>query len=301
MICLNFSLKDQDPEFLDISKIPYRPLNQLFTSIPSSTPNWEIPHGPIQSIQLCAMQTSPQSLYSKKIKSGSQNQCDGSIDSDLAEEYCDALDELKKNTNIGYSKDRLVTILTGGTCSAMAFQFADDYIRRKSHQSVEEIIDEISPKYEHSCKTFRTNQAVFNTLHRDSHHPSDDFMRDKVASMLRFYDYSLTDVSDLFYIESCSQEELSQARSKIESFLTQFPEGVFVIRCILMENNDKGEAYGHTTLLIKTNEKQYFYDPDEGIFQLAQGNEIEGFYRLVKSMMLKIIIPYGRIYKIGEA
>ncbi len=102
-------------------------------------------------------------------------------------------------------------------------------------------------------------------------------------------------------MESGNPEESATTMDRIESFLNQYDEGVFIVRCILPENNDKGEAYGHSTLFIKTENHHYFYDPDEGIFKLSKGCESEALHQLVKRMMLKSAVPFGRIYKIQES
>lgn len=286
--------ENQNYGFLDAANMPVHSLDQLFSSTSSDQPQWDL----IDRDILRATSAVSGAII-RKIHPGSQDQCNGPVDFSLAQDYCEALDDLKEFTRISFSKERLVEFLTGGTCSAMSFQFADDYLRRKLHEPIEKIIEDLGFKYHISSAVFRTHQAVFNTLHRDTAHPSTDFLYDKVASMLRFYDRSISDSSDLFLIESGLPEEGAVAKEKITSFLSQFSEGVFVIRCIHPENNDKGEAYGHTTLLIQTKQKSYFYDPDEGIFELGKGTEINALYRLVKRMMLKIAIPFGRIYKIA--
>lgn len=286
---------------LNVSNKPLRSLSDLFPSPSAYIPNWELSNSDIERTSSPESESVVRNPYFQKMKSGNQNECSGPIDFGLAEDYCEALNDLVDSTNIVFSKERLVENLTGGTCSAMAFQFADDYLQRKPYFPTEQIINEICEKYKHSKTAFRTIQAAFNTLHRDSRYPSEDFLCDKVASMLRFYDRYISNASELFYIESCASEEDKDAYEKIGSFLDKFSEGVFVIRCVLLEDNDKGEAYGHTTLLIKTPMEQYFYDPDEGIFKLTKDVEIEALHQLVKRMMLKSAVPFGRIYKIEDA
>lgn len=295
MLWSEFPTQQQNFNFLDVSKKP-RSLHHLFQETSLESPNWEL------SSQKYLPPSEPKSVnqhpYFQKIRQGSQDQCDGPIHFALANDYCEAMDDLKEKTRIGFAKERLVEVLTGGSCSAMSFQFADDYLKRKAYLTPQKIINEISPEYEHSKKKYRTIQAVFNTLHRAS--LTEDFLYDKIDAMLKFYDRSLTDASELFFVESCKSEDDEKNLNMIQSFLDQFPEGVFVVRSIHPQVNDKGEAYGHTTIFIKTPETCYFYDPDEGIYKLTKDYENEGLYVLVKQMMLKILTPFGRIYKIKE-
>lgn len=268
---------------------PSIPLQKLFQPVSLSTPKWEL---------------SDQILHRNRnfqhVQLGSQARCDGPIDFGLAEDYCDALDDLKEGTRVAFSKERLVEYLTGKTCSAMSLQFAYEYLNKKPYASTIELIQKLSEKYSRSSRMLRTIQAVFNTLHSDSRYPSADFMRDKVASMLRFYDRYISDSSQVFFTEPCSGEKNRDALKKIESFLSQFDEGVFVIRCIVPDDHDKGEVYGHTTLYIKSMGHHYFYDPNEGTFELTPNFEIIGLYQLIKRMMLKSAVPCGRIYEIQE-
>lgn len=299
MFNLTLSIQEQNHGFLNVSSENHRPLHELFNTTTAPIPNWELPSRFI-SASTRRKEIAHQTNFFQKMKPGSQDKCSGPIEFNLGEDYCDALDDLKESTRIAFSKDRLVDSLTGGSCSAMAFEFADDYLRRRPFASAEEIIDEISPKYRLSSLAFRTIQAAFNTIHRDPVYPSYDFMRDKIGAMLRFYDRMISDSSELFYTESCTAEEDTDSLKKIESFLTQFEEGVFVIRCLAPKDNDKGEAYGHSTIFIKAAKGQYFYDPDKGIFRLTEGFEAEGLHQLVKKMMLRAAASFGRIYKIKQ-
>lgn len=232
----------------------------------------------------------------KKIKEGTQEENRGEIDVSLAQDYCDALNDLSEKTHVAFSADRLQNPLTGGTCSAMAFEFINDYLTNRLSSNPEKIIHEMGDKYQRSSEKFRTHQAVFNTLHRDAQYPSDDFMRDKIGAMLRFYDRTITDASERFYIEFGTKNEIEQAKETIASFLDNYPEGIFVVRSILFGTNDKGEEYGHSTVLIREPDKTFFYDPNQGIFELS--NESQDVVDILKPMMQKWVVPFGRIYKV---
>ncbi len=292
-------IENQNCGFLDVSREERLSLRDIFNAAIDPAPNWE-PRG--RSAFALSRKGDPedQTFYFKKICHGNQDECSGPIDYSLGQDYCDALDDLKESTRISFSEERLVRDLTGGSCSAMAFEFADDYLRRRPFASAEEIIHAIGPKYRQSSLAFRTVQAAFNTLHRDPITPSHDFMRDKIGAMLRFYDRTISDSSDLFFTERCTPKEDANSLKKIELFLSQFEEGVFVVRCLFPDDSDKGEAYGHSTVFIKTADGQYFYDPDAGIFRLTEGSEANGLHQLVKKMMLRSAAPFGRIYKITQ-
>lgn len=240
-------------------------------------------------------------LVQKKIKPGSQEEKDGDIYPGLAEYHCEVLNEFSKETHVLFSADRLESNLTGGTCSAMSFKFADTYLKRRPSSAPEQIFEDIGDLYEQSSKIFRTRQAAFNTIHKDPAHPSTDFMRDKIDAMLRLYDRKITDASEPFsmkvlFLEGPSSKELQKTEGKITSFLNKYPEGVFVVRCILPEQNDKEEHCGHSTILIREGDKSYFYDPNEGISEIP--SDPKALVDVLSPMMQRWGIPNGRIYKI---
>lgn len=294
-------MQEEDPGFMNVPVGPPRSLADVFaTFVPPTPPDWDLsgqevlatsPDGSEEQTDFIA-----EKKNFKKIKQGTQEKKNGDIRVSVAQYYCESLNESAEKTHVVFSPSRLQNPVSGGTCSAMAFEFADKYLQRRPTMSPEEIFDEISPAFENSTIKFRTRQAVFNTLHKDPKYPSNDFMRDKVGSMLNFYGRSITDSSEMFYMEGPSSEDTQKAQEKIKLFLNDYPEGVFVVRCILFDSNDKGEAYGHSTLLIREKDKSYFYDPNEGVYELPK--EPEALVGIIKPMMQKWVIPYGRIYKI---
>lgn len=292
---------EEDSGFMHVPDGSAQSLAELFVaSVPDTLPvDWDLSDRDILATSDGLVEQTDcdvQAECFKKIKEGSQEGQVGGVDVGLVEDYCDALNDHSEKTHIVFSPERLENPVTGGTCSAMAFEFADDYLRRKGSMTAEEIFDEIGSKYDSSSEKFRIHQAVFNTLHREDQYPRGDFMRNKIEAMLRFYDRYVIDSSEIVHIENPSAADIERAQEKIGLFLNDYTEGVFVIRCIMFADNDKGESHGHSTILIRENGKTYFYDPNEGVYELP--NDPEALIAILKPMMEKWHIPYGRIYKI---
>ncbi len=306
MSSIDFSIiPEDDSGFLDIPVGAPRSLSDLFaSSVAETSPNSDLSgHDILATSDETAEQTDfvEKKEYFKKIKHGNQAQNAGEIRVQLAQKYCEKLNEYSEETHVVFSPSRLQNPISGGTCSAMAFDFADKYLDKRPTMTPDEIFDEIAPRFENSSLLFRTRQAVFNTLRKDDRYPPADFMRDKVGSMLRAYGRSITDSSEMFYMKdtltlNSSSKEIKQAMKKIEQFLNEHSEGVFVIRCVVLEDNDKGELFGHSTTLIREKDKSYFYDPNEGIYELPK--ETEALVDILKPMMQKWCVPFGRIYRI---
>ncbi len=252
----------------------------------------------------------------KKVKKSSQEHQAGATDSDLAKMYCKALSEQSPQTHIVFSKDRLEERNTGGTCTAMTGEFVKDYLKEKQKVSFEivsgvirkktplspiELFGQIEDKYKTSSEYFRTIQATFNTIHEDEEAQLNDldYMEAKINAMMRFYDLQVTDSSELFYMPINSTHECrKEAVAKIEAFMNLHQEGVFIIRCINPNSDsDKGEAYGHTTALIRDQGESYFYDPNEGVYDLPNGSQ--AIYDVLTPMTQRWAVPNARIYKVG--
>jgi hypothetical protein len=118
-----------------------------------------------------------------------------------------------------------------------------------------EIIDAISPRYVKSSVEFKINQAAFNTIERNHLENTDDFKKQKIAAMLKLYHRE---------IEYCSEEVdlfFQVADQQISKIFTQLPEGIFAIRALLPEENQKEELHGHSTVLINEGKEIFYYNP----------------------------------------
>lgn len=286
--------------FLNIGAMPACSLQDLFRPCQTTDHNFQLTNRELENTpenQEKIISSASKSF--KIIKKGTQESNAGPIDESLAKDYCDGLNEhLRQSHAIVFSADRLQNPVSGGTCSAMSFEFANDYLRRRPSSPPQMIFDDLEKKYETSSEYFRTIQSTFNTLHRNKEIDAEDFLKEKVASMMHFYDRTVTDSSETFNIEFDPKNEAVKATEIIESFLDQHPQGVFVIRCILLEPNEKGEAYGHSMILINDPEGSYFYDPGQGVFELSQDDPAGSLMEVLKPVMLKWAVPLGRLYKI---
>lgn len=229
----------------------------------------------------------------KLIKSGSQNDCSGNVETDKAKAICAHLNSSPEK-GVAFQEHRVTAFIMGGTCSAMSFEFADRYLKAKeAGLSPEEAIDRISPDFEQSNLEFRTRQSAFNTICKSMKKEAGDFKKAKIAAMLRFHQRKVVKASDCFDLDK------GDSLKKIEKILKQFQQGVFVVRCILENRSEKGEAFGHSTILIRDGGQNYFYDPAKGISELETGYEASVLHELLSAHNRQWGIYSGRIYQIA--
>jgi hypothetical protein len=237
------------------------------------------------------IQSTRNNLKYKVVTPGSQVHCSGSVDRQQAEDYCKRLDE--NNEGIRFPEEKVTDYLMGGTCSAMTFDFAHNYLEKRKAMDPEAVIELIGPHYDTSSAIFRTRQAAFNTLRKDPDQPPSDFSKAKIASMLKLHDRHIVAASEEFNLDS------KKSLDQIKNIFNTFQQGVFVIRCLHPEDNSKGESYGHSLALIRDEDHRYFYDPCEGVYELDKEHEPETVHHLLAQANNNWDIPLARIYQIS--
>lgn len=227
----------------------------------------------------------------KVIKSGSQSACIGNVDVDKAQDICAMLNRDSED-DVKFRAYKVSMSIHGGTCSAMAFEFADRYLKaREAGLSAEQTIDRLSPDFKTSNLEFRTRQSAFNTIYK-SKQTAGDFKKAKIASMLRFHQRKVVQASDCFDLDTL------YSLKNIEEILQEFQRGVFVIRCISEDNSEKGESHGHSMVLIREDGKNYFYNPGTGVSELDPNYPAGALYKELRKINRQFDIPLGRIYQI---
>ncbi len=253
---------------------------------------------PIIGLLLSQIEKTLAPISFKVIKAGSMNECIGPIDKAHALNVCDILNK-EKTTGVRFPKNLLIPglkdgiLLLGGTCSAMSFDFADRYLRLRKTHSSEIAITALGDEFKTSSVVFRTRQAAFNTISKNHHNPSDDFGKAKIQAMLAFHKRKVVEASEHIYLPHSSSVE------KIGKILNRFQQGVFVIRSIQEAENQKDEVQGHSTILIRDGEKQYYYDPGKGVSEIESGYEATTLHKFLREHSRIWNIPSARIYKIS--
>lgn len=187
--------------------------------------------------------------------------------------------------------------LTGGTCSAMSFDYIDNYLKQNEGIGDDttrrlEVIKNMRLRYAVSSTEFRINQTAFNTICKFSQEHSEDFKKDKMASMLNFYDRKIVHASREVSLLS------RNAQKKICSILDNLSYGVFAVRALLTADNAKEEERGHTMVLIKEKDGCFFYDANVGVLQLVKGSEAKVLHNCLQAACCTFNIPNARFYQV---
>ena len=231
-------------------------------------------------------------IRSTVVKTGSQNDCSGAVEVDKAKKICERLNQVKPN-GIYFSDAKVDTTISGGTCSAMSFDFANRYMELRKNHTPDEIINLIGSDYERSSQAFRTTQAAFNTIGKAAGETSEDFKQAKIDAMLHLHNRKVILASEPFDLKE------QAALTKIRKILREFTEGVFIVRVLLPKDNEKEENFGHSTVLIRDGDRQLFYDPFQGVLNIEKGFESTTLCSLLMNFLAFWEIHAGRIYQIA--
>lgn len=206
----------------------------------------------------------------KSIKTGSQLDCQGSIEMDESKKICRELNSRRPN-GVEFRESAITEPkVGGGTCSAMAFDFAARYLQHRRVLPPQFAIEQITVDdwqmsgYERSSPTFRIRQAAFNTISK-TQEASSDFKRDKIDAMVHLHNLSV--------VNALEEIDMSQpdAAVKFAEVLETSGNGVFVLRVLKPDTNEKEEAHGHSAILIHEDEiEPHFYDPCDGLHEIER-------------------------------
>lgn len=218
---------------------------------------------------------------------GSQKENFGFVDPKKVSKIFDKVTRSNKKELVRFDKeslqigDRGQYYVDKGTCTAMSFVFAKKYLmacrsfNAKFREDYIGIIERISPEFEQSNELFRSLQIVFNTikLAENTNPLSDEFKLQKIAAMGSYFDFSINEG-----VGFSLAVPLPHVIDLLEEIIKNLEDGVYLVRQIAPEQNEKGELHGHTTLFIKERDIQLFYDPNQGIVELESGKEVTKLY-----------------------
>lgn len=228
----------------------------------------------------------------KVIKEGSQTLNKGEIDWVQAHKTTEKLNKFVKG--VVFLKNALTPFIEGGTCSAMAFEFLDQYLLHREKLSPEKVIETISPNFETSSLFFRTRQAAFNTIQKDPEHPVSDFRRAKIEAMLKLYNIKVLDASD--EVDITEKESLH----KIKTILKKFENSFLILRILRPSKNHKEEKYGHSMVLIRDQGREYFYEPNQGVIEINKKYTAKAIHEFLIKLEDSWGISHASFYQVSR-
>ena len=89
-----------------------------------------------------------------------------------------------------------------------------------------------------------------------------------------------------------------RSTSGIQYNRTSRPEGIFLIRILKPADNEKLEDHGHSLVYIKENGLGLFYDPNEGVRNLASSEHSQVLLAGFKSCFQSFKIHKARFYRL---
>jgi hypothetical protein len=259
---------------------------------------WECLHSAMASFEhvrkyICRFFNLTFSHYSY-VHRGDQSGGSGLVSRDRVQQICNTLNS-ERVRGVFFNAQTVENHVGGGTCSAMAIDFINEYLQTKAQKpsSPSKIIEKISQRYTHSSKEFMHNQAAFNTIEKNSREYTTDFKKDKIAAMLKLYHRN---------VGYCSEEvDLSShtADRKISQIISRLPKGIFLIRALHLAQNPKEELVGHSSVLINEDQGIFFYDPNHGTAELQQRNAGRITYDFLRQAYRQFNIPHVRLYRVS--
>ena len=194
---------------------------------------------------------------------------------------------------VAFRKKKLVPFDEGGTCSAMALDFAARYLTQcsefKDSQSCEDCVSLFKPYYQISTSLFASRQAAYNTIKVREEGllmNSEKVKHAKMQALANYHDLTLTPVTD-----SIKKQAVFKNESKFINKFNALDEGVYVIRLLHPNYSVKMEWYGHTMILVKEKGFSIFYNNGDGALSV---DEVGSFF---VDILDRYTMPEFRIYR----
>lgn len=182
----------------------------------------------------------------------------------------------------------------GGTCMAMALDYTDRFISTSQKFPARRAIEIVSQdsRYQSSSEEFVNQQIAFNTLIRNEGLPAPkDFRREKVQALANFHLLQIKEASEVLDLSPFEEvmKKIHQNQDPVrfrelrercyrqlydvflEKIYKNLKNGVYLVRSLHLADTNKGEVTGHSTVFIKSDEGEFFYDPNEGTREIDRG------------------------------
>lgn len=164
-----------------------------------------------------------------------------------------------------FNPSRLARNLYDGTCTAMTLGFLDAYISRMKgfeEQPGESDFHFFEEKFKSSTIEMICLQIALNCIEVDSEVEVDDISRAKVQALASVYQMEIDCCSDFVDIRD------EDALVSFEGLVGSLSPGFYLIRQLYPADNHKREVKGHSMAYVKGEGFSYFYDPNEGLYEI---------------------------------
>ncbi len=241
---------------------------------------------------VCPLEDKPKKKETKILLGGSQ---EGKIGPTHHQTMMSTLQKIQQNREPGvyFNRNSLVNYLYGGTCTAMVLGFIEDFLNSKGADLQKRLITTMK-NYTISGEVFRAQQIAFNTIEQSHFTQSSDFKRAKVQSLANFknfkIDYASTDME---------LDDILKNPEKFEQEIEKLPEGIYFLRILRPSDNHKKEHWGHSTVFLRDKiEGDYFYDPNYGLTEIADGETAKFFKEHFEILNDVWLVNNPRFYRI---
>ncbi len=184
---------------------------------------------------------------------------------------------------VHFNEKAIVSVLTGGTCSAMTLTFLDKCMRSvraavqetRNAQEVllaEKVAGNLEPQCHCSSRSMRELQAAFNTIEIRQPDTAVDHHRNKVAALLNFFSLKTDFCSSQIRLSTLTSSEA------LRLSLRALKNGFYFIRMLRPTENQKLEECGHSICYIKGGDTSMLYDPNAGVISFPTGESAEQLF-----------------------
>ncbi len=219
------------------------------------------------SINSRSNQTIQEAPMNEWIFQGSQDECAGDVSIEKVQLIVQKLNSFSPE-GIVFNELKIKEFVMGGVCSAMAFEFADEFTQIKENH-VETFLELKDPflkcihnlekKFAKSSEQSRIRQAAFNTIEVQEAMGGCDVGKNKIQALANLHGYK---------IGYCSSEVNVKnqivARRDIENEFSKLPLGLYLLRTIEPSTNVKQEEQGHSMIYFKGRNYGFLYEPNYG-------------------------------------
>lgn len=231
---------------------------------------------------------------------GSQAGCDGDVTVRKCNEIFHKIVSKQPKT-ISFNEGKIAEEVKGGTCSAMAFDFAERYLEIRENPELNSQgnntllnrVSKLGEDFKKSSLERRTEQAAFNTIEVKKGVKQADYSRDKMQAILNYHDLKMD-----YSSKEISPNDLNN--NKLENELNSLPNGTYILRVIDPSNNEKLETQGHSAVFIKENNLGIYYDPNHGAKAFPYEKSTDVISSSLEEMADFFHVTHARFYRVSK-
>jgi hypothetical protein len=234
---------------------------------------------------------------------GTQEQCDGAVNPTKVLRLVNNLNQRKEH-GIVFNQRKIVPLISGGTCTAMAFDFAENFFKlRKVHVMTGHYsnnlflnsIRNLGQRFANSSEEMRIEQAAFNTIEVMSHLSERDIAKNKVQSLANLHNFKIDHASEEISVDRDNYERI------VKEEVSKLPDGLYLLRTIEPYDNVKREMHGHSMIYVKNQKEGFFYDPNEGTRYMKEVDHLSELSRVLTNCHRLFNTSKARFYRLAPA